>query len=77
MDHSKVYILLHNDTTTTCILGVFAALIDANHQCLLEAEEAGVSAAIDPGVQNRHMSWENAEGVTCWVEDHEIRPRIV
>jgi hypothetical protein len=82
----SVYILLYRDMSTATVVSVFGNLSDANNECLRLAEEASVTleqSSPTTGPDKAHMTpiepmrWDTAEGISCWVEQHAVRPPCV
>ena len=79
-----VYMLLYADTNTTNVLGIFADLQDANHECIRYAAEADIDLTSDSsttGPDQEHflplepLRWDSAEGISCWIEEHTVTPK--
>jgi hypothetical protein len=81
-----VYVLLQGDISVTNVLAVFADLQDANHECLRQAQLAGVdlsSASSTMGPDTAHLTpveplrWDTPDGVSCWVEIFPVTPKRI
>lgn len=76
---STVYIVVHRDSDAAAtILGVFARLGDANDECLAQASQAGFRDVPHSGTLGdvAPLRWDAPEGVSCWVETHNVRPAV-
>ena len=84
---SKVYIVIHSDPAgATVVLGVFAALQDANDECFSRARAEGVMLKSDSsttGASRDHIvpvepvRWDTADGVSCWVQGFNVIPQRI
>ncbi|KAI6784097.1 uncharacterized protein J7T54_004643 [Emericellopsis cladophorae] len=88
-DSEKVYILMctsPNESLTTSVLSVFAALQDANEECLRQARAAGVELTNESSTSGPEkdtigpvepVRWDTVDGVSCWVEAFDVKPQRI
>lgn len=83
---TQVYVLQYHDGDSVTVLGVFADLQDANHECICHAREAGITLTTESstlGPDKGHIlpiepvRWDTADGVSCWVEEFTVAPKRV
>lgn len=69
-----IYLVLHSKKAAApTILGAFAALDDANAQCLAQAAETGFQPlAHAPKTVPGPLRWDAPDGVSCRVEPHPL-----
>ncbi|OHE91407.1 hypothetical protein CORC01_13325 [Colletotrichum orchidophilum] len=64
-------------SSTTTVLGAFAALADANAEVRRVSREQGgaASSAVDATSDLNPLRWDAPDGVSCWVELHAVKPK--
>ncbi|KAG9255732.1 uncharacterized protein F5Z01DRAFT_735665 [Emericellopsis atlantica] len=85
----KVYIIMctsPDGPLTTSVLSVFAALQDANEECLRQARAAGVELTRESSTSGPEtdtigpvepVRWDTLDGVSCWVEAFDVIPQRI
>ncbi|KAF9880757.1 hypothetical protein CkaCkLH20_01799 [Colletotrichum karsti] len=66
-----------DETSSTSVLGVYAALADANEEARRLAQEQGDAAVVHESAATEPVRWEAPDGASCWVEMHAVTPKKI